>query len=90
MIDALVSGLEIVQRFVSCDVMRRSSAVEEKKGFFSASAAAAVIIVHLQTEVRRVYGDLHAAPRRGGLRHTKVVQGEKYNSASHHMYLIYR
>ena len=64
MIDALVSGLEIVntsregdiQRFVSCDVMRRSSAVEEKKGFFSA----AVIIVHLQTEVRRVYGDLHA------------------------------
>ena len=36
--------------------------MEEKRGFFSAAAAtaAAVIIVHLQTEVRRVYGDLHA------------------------------
>ena len=35
----------------------------------------AVIIVHLQTEVRRVYGDLHAAPR-GVTSHESRARGK--------------
>ena len=50
---------------------------EKKKG----SPSASVIIVHLQAEVRRVYGDLHAELTR--LRHTKVVreEGKDINSS---------